>query len=93
MHATTEFCIQGLKNSDIVKMLAGNITGLDQKHFITNGEMHEHYEGWQVSANSWRPRGGGVSGAWGFCAKVNTPTESHHVETNWYGEHMVPEES
>lgn len=32
----------------------------------------------------------GVSGPWTTCAKVNTPTESHYVETNWCGESKVP---
>lgn len=31
-----------------------------------------------------------VSGAGTIFAKVNTPTESHHVETNWCGEGKVP---
>ena len=31
-----------------------------------------------------------VSGARTVFAKVNTPTESHHVETNWCGEGKVP---
>lgn len=57
-----------------------------EKYFITNGRMLVSLEG----LGQLEKATPGVCGAGTVSAKVNTPTESHHVQTNWCGDGKVP---
>lgn len=65
-----------------LQMLARTIPGLESN---TSPLMERGI--WALKGSHLMPS---LSGAGIVFAKVNTPTESHHVETNWCGEGKVP---